>query len=223
MLLAAVAAVVIVAFPLSAAAANDVVTDIFEARATTGVGSPTPVDIDPARMTQRADGAIGLAYTYRASGEAYGGLSGALTYEEHGYIFFQNPAVPSTFAGSRYDTAAFTIRPHGFGARQVVITDTNPAAYHTEVHTVPTTRLGPLMATYGDMLLHRLGITSRDGALAFGTFTFSTSEGTFTGVSTPDSRHFVIRVRFPVSGHQVDDFRDGAHANDDHGERPSNH
>lgn len=45
-------------------------TDLFSGTATTGVGMPMPIDINPAELYFRDDGAIGLGYIYKASGMA---------------------------------------------------------------------------------------------------------------------------------------------------------
>src|SRR5258708_39851485 len=80
----------------TALAAPATATDYFQGTATTGRGQASPVDVNPTDVTVRADGAIGLGYTYRATGEAFGEMPGSFTYEEHGYLYFTNPANPAT-------------------------------------------------------------------------------------------------------------------------------
>jgi hypothetical protein len=183
----------------SALAAPATATDYFQGTATTGYGQASPVDVNPADISVRADGAIGLGYTYRATGEAFGELPGSFTYEEHGYLYFTNPANPATFAGSHYAGAAFTLRVKNSG-HVITIADKNPAAYRSGTASVPTTQLRPAALTAlkkiagseFSSVLGKHGIT-------YGYFTFTSDQGTFTGVATPDFRQFLIRVAFSVS------------------------
>ncbi|MCL5959134.1 MAG: hypothetical protein M1358_07395 [Chloroflexi bacterium] len=129
-LLAILGVLILAMLPLTVDAAGPrPATDVFYGTATTGVGQPMPVDINPADVTLRSDGAIGLGYVYRANGKANGAVPGNFSYEEHGYLYFYNPADPTTFAGSTFVSGIFTLDPHRRGLGNVVIADTNPAAY----------------------------------------------------------------------------------------------
>src|SRR6185437_8414475 len=117
-------------------------TDLFVGTATTGVGQPMPLEIDPSDVTVRGDGAIGLGYTYRAIGTARGRLPGDFTYEEHGYLFFVNPADPDTFVGGNLVSAVFTLTPNRH-LPVVRIADTDPEAYRSGVNTAKVSQLPP--------------------------------------------------------------------------------
>ena len=173
----------------SAAAAPSTATDWFSGSALVPLGQSSPIDVDPSDLTTRADGAIGLGYTYRAAGQASGTMPGSFTYEEHGYLFFTNPTDPSTMVGSRFVSGAFTLLPTG-RRLPLVIADTAPASYTSGVQTLQV----------GAQIRRNLeGLTGRPGPLTYGYFTFSNSEGTFTGYATPDFTRFAIQITFPVS------------------------
>ncbi|MGI9147545.1 MAG: hypothetical protein ACR2IK_13490 [Chloroflexota bacterium] len=176
--------------------AKELATDVFDATATTGVGTSSPIDVDPNHVTMRADGAIGFGYTYRASGEAYGEVPGSVGYEEHGFLFFRNPADPTTFAGSRYDSGVFSLKPTRRPGETITIADTDPAAYQSATRVLALPGVDPLLGKYTTLLLNRLNLVPVAGAIRYGVFTFTDQNGTFWGVSTPDSRHFLLGLRF---------------------------
>ena len=78
--IAVLIALTVGAVPGLAAADGKTATNLFIGEATTGVGQPMPVDINPADMVVREDGAIGLGYTYEAVGRARGGVRGRLSF-----------------------------------------------------------------------------------------------------------------------------------------------
>src|SRR5919197_6744739 len=137
-LAAAVLAALISASALAttaSAAGPRTATDWFVGTATTGSTQGSPVQINPTDVTVRADGAMGLGYTYRASGFASGQVPGPFTYEEHGYLYFKNPSDPTTMVGSRFSSGVFTLKPASGGAA-IQIADTAPEAYTSGVQTV---------------------------------------------------------------------------------------
>lgn len=163
-----------------------------------------PVDIDPTNVAVRADGAIGLGYTYKAAGQASGDVPGSFTYEEHGYLFFSNPADPTTYVGGRYDSGVLTLQPQNQnGQPPLVVADTNPAAYQASQRTAPVPQLDTLLRSYGNNVLSQLGLTPVAGSVHYGSFTFTDAYGTFWGVSTPDSRHFLLHASFPTDQGQA--------------------
>jgi hypothetical protein len=196
--LAPVLAAMLLAVFATSALASDVATDLFEATATTGKGSPMPIDISPSNVAMRADGAVGLGYTYKATGVATGDVPGPFTYEEHGYLFFRNPSDPTTFAGSRYDGGVFTLHPADDGDAPITIADTNPTRYQSGVRTVTLPHVDPLLASYRGQVFTLLGLTPVGNSIRYGYFTFTDAFGTFFGVSTPDSRHFLLRLKFAI-------------------------
>ncbi len=171
------------------------VSTTFSGTAVTGVGSPLPVDIEPWNIRMRSDGAVGFGYKYLARGEAKGQVDGTFSYEEHGYLFFMNPADPMTYVGSTYVGGWFTLTPRK--GNIVVIADTNPAAYTSGVITASQNPPKGIMKT-----LSRIpGSTAvKKGDLVYGTFSFTDNYGTFTGYSTPDFRYFVIQLNFDCPG-----------------------
>ncbi|MGH2457785.1 MAG: hypothetical protein ACRDIY_02835 [Chloroflexota bacterium] len=183
-----------------ASANNETATDLFVGSATTGAGQPTPVDVDPADVIARADGAIGLGYVYRAIGTARGRLPGDFSYEERGYLFFVNPSDPTTFAGSSLVSAAFTLTPsHHLPVVRIINTD--PGAYRSGVETVKVSQVPPgTRRTLGHLSAETRALRPRDGSITYGYFTFTDDHGTFTGYSTPDSRQFAIRITFSTDG-----------------------
>ena len=182
-------------------------TDLFVGTATTGVGQPLPLEIDPSNVTVRNDGAIGLGYTYRAIGTARGRLPGNFTYEEHGYLFFGNPADPSTFVGSNLLSAVFTLTPNR-QSRVVRIVDTDPAAYRSGTETVKVSQLSPDVRRSLDQLSAAFREpSSHAGSVTYGYFTFTDNQVTFTGYSTPDSRQFAIRITFGVGNENIESRR----------------
>jgi hypothetical protein len=171
-----------------AAADQQIATDWFAGDAVVPAGRTSPVQVDPHDVSVRADGAIGFGYTYRAGGKAFGSLPGSFTYLEHGYIYFTNPADPSTMVGSRFVSGVFTLAPDGSQA-SVQIADTAPQLYTSGIQTVMT-QLGPRAH------LQQLGLLGEAGSLTYGYFTFTNNHGTFTGYATPDFLHFAIRITF---------------------------
>ena len=170
-------------------------TDVFEGTATTGAGQVLPVDVNPADVSLRADGAIGLGYTYRAAGQARGKLRGRFTYEEHGYLFFTNPADPTTFAGSQFTSGVFTVAPVN-GSAPVVVKDTDPTAYQHGLIALPASHAHGALAGFSRLVDRKTGALPKGGTLTFGYFTFTDPYGTFTGLATPDFRRFQITITF---------------------------
>lgn len=152
-----------------------VTTDWFTGAALIPSGQTSPVQVNPHDVTLRADGAVGIGYTYRASGEASGQLPGPFTYEEHGYLYFRNPADPTTLAGTRFSSGVFTLVPRGH-SRPIEISDVAPDKYVSGVKT----------------------LNAKPGPLSYGYFTFTDAVGTFTGFATPDFTRFAIQITFPL-------------------------
>jgi hypothetical protein len=215
--LAQLLAALLLALPFASAFANEGATVLFDGMATTGVGGPMPIEVDPSNVKLRADGAVGIGYTYRAVGQAKGDLAGRFQYEERGYLFFRNPADPTTFAGSRYDGGVFTLRSGEGAGASISIADSDPAGYQAVLRTARLPQLDQLLASYGDQVITRLGLVQNAGSVHYGAFTFTTSEGTFWGVSTPDSRHFLLRLKFNPEqldgGRQTQTVRSGSDFN----------
>jgi hypothetical protein len=172
--------------------AADQRTDTFTGTATTGVGAPTPVDINPADIVVRADHAIGIGYTYKANGPADGNQKGTFEYVERGHLYFTNPADPTTFAGSSFESGVFTLhtKEHG-NSTDVVIADTQPSAYQQGVK---TTHIGDSAALR--QFEKRFGLPTVGKDVTYGFFTFTDSYGTFTGYASTDFRQFAIRITF---------------------------
>lgn len=172
----------------------------FFGTATSGVGSPMPVNINPADVRVRTDGSVGIGYTYLASGEAHGDGAGRFTYEEHGYLYFRNPADPTTYMGSTFMSAVFRLTPRKGGA-PILIVDTNPAAYTSGIQTMPMYDLpkGAMKAMKEVFDMNR-GQLRKGGSLTYGYFTFTNNYGTFTGYATPDFRQFAIAIKFDCPG-----------------------
>lgn len=165
-------------------------TDLFVGKATTGAGQPTPVDVNPSDIKVAPDGSIGLGYTYKATGTARGDVDGPMNYEEHGHLYFTNPADQTTFTGSSFESGVFTIaatREH----KAVSIADTNPAAYQ---HGVKTIHLGNGSHTRAFQLRNHQPVD-----FSYGYFTFTDPLGTFTGYATTDFRSFFITIAFPYN------------------------
>src|SRR5262249_54568180 len=118
----------------SALAAPQTSSDWFAGAAITPPGAATPVQIVPTQMTRRADGATGIGYQYRARGQAVGQIPGPFTYEEHGYLYFSNPADVSSLIGSTFVSGVFTLNPTRGGA--ITIADTAPANYISGIQTL---------------------------------------------------------------------------------------
>jgi len=175
-----------------ASAADKPRQDTFVATASTGVGAPLPVDINPSDIAIRADGAIGLGYLYKASGKAVGQAEGTVDYVEHGHLYFFNPADPTTFAGSSFESGVFTIHTRDHGTQvDVSVADTNPQAYQQGVQ---TTHIGHSAAL--KLAESRLHIKVADGDVTYGYFTFIDQYGTFTGYASTDFRQFAITIKF---------------------------
>src|SRR5947209_4481217 len=107
------------------------VTDTFTASATSGNGQSQPIVVDPTTLTLRSDGAVGLGYTYTAAGTADGDIPGTVSYEEHGWLYFANPADPTSYAGSSFTSGVFTLtsRKAKPGDAPIQIADRDPAGY----------------------------------------------------------------------------------------------
>jgi hypothetical protein len=174
----------------TAAAAPQTATDWFTGVAIIPPGQTSPVQVDPRDLTVRADGAVGLGYTYQATGRATGQLPGAFHYEEHGYLYFSNPTDPSTLVGSRFTSGLFALLPDG-DRTPVQIIDTAPDTYTSGIQTA--------INVQGPRLRHGLkGLLGPRGPLTYGYFTFTDGRGTFTGYATPDFSHFAIQITFDV-------------------------
>jgi hypothetical protein len=183
--------------------ARNVVDAWFAGSATSGPPAPNmPINMNPADMAVRSDGAVGISYTYAATGEAHGGRDGAsgrFQYEERGYLYFRNPADPTSYMGSQFKSAVFTLTLKKGGV--VSIVDTNPAAYASGVKTISLADSKGIAKE-----LHKLfGRNSpyiQGGALTYGWFTFTNAHGTHTGYATPDFRQFLIHLTFdcPICG-----------------------
>lgn len=188
------AALVGAALP-STSLAREVAVDTFVAQATTGAGQAMPVEIDAtSKPVAGPNGSIGLAYIYKASGDAFGSLHGPVTYVEHGYLYFMNPLDPATYVGSEYRDAAFTVTAHG-GNKTVTVVDTNPSAYAHGTSSVDWPRGAHGASDAYGAGLKKLGLLNGN-SITYGYFSFTTSYGTFTGYATPDFRNFTIRVKF---------------------------
>jgi hypothetical protein len=182
------ALVLMLALATTAAAAGPrTATNWFVGTATGVSAEGSPVQINPQNVTARADGAIGLGYTYRANGVASGQLPGSFTYEEHGYLYFKNPSDPTSMVGSRFSSGVFTLRPSA-GGPAVRIADTAPEAYTSGVQTV-VVKLGPQLRKANALL-------GTAGPLTYGYFTFTNAHGTYTGYATPDFTRFAIQITF---------------------------
>jgi hypothetical protein len=175
----------------TAAAAPRTATDVFAGAAVTPAGQTSPIQVDPRDLTVRTDGAVGLGYTYQASGLATGQLPGSFTYEEHGYLYFANPADPTSLVGSRFVSGVFSLDP-GRGRTPVRIADTAPEAYTSGIQTA----VGKLDARLRKTLA---GLLGKSGPLTYGYFTFTNPHGTYTGYATPDFSHFAIQITFDAA------------------------
>jgi len=194
-LVAACALVVFLAGGPVAAAGAATATDVFRGTATTGVGQPFPVDVDvnPSHWVVRGDGAIGLPYTYLADGTAEGSLPGTFVFEEHGYIYFMNPADPATFAGNSLTSALITLRPRRPGAPVAIAIPYTFGGGTGAVSAVPHGAMRSLSQVIG-----KSGVLPKGGDLTYGLFQFTDALGTFTGYATPDFRRFAIEITFSV-------------------------
>jgi hypothetical protein len=110
-------------------------TSRFVGTAIVPAGQSSPGQIDPSDVVVRPDGAIGIGYRYQAAGQASGQVAGAFSYHERGYLFFTNPADPSTLAGSRFTNGVFTVAATRGGA-PIQIADTAPDRYTSGIQTV---------------------------------------------------------------------------------------
>jgi hypothetical protein len=196
--IAVLAAWVISAIITPAAADTGTATNLFHGTATTGAGRALPVDINPGDIVVRDDGAIGLGYIYRAEGRASGNLEGPFNYEEHGYLFFRDPADPTTFAGSVYVSGVFTLRPYT-GGPIVTIADTCPSCYTSGVKTVRVSDLPRDVLMVIRRLSKEYSRLRKNQSITYGHFTFTNAHGTFTGYATPDFRRFGITITFDVT------------------------
>ena len=175
----------------TAAAAPLTATDWFVGQAVIPAGAPSPVQIDPRDLAMRADGAIGLGYSYQATGAAGGQVPGSFTYAEHGYLFFKDPRDPTSMVGSQYQSGVFTLTPRNGGA-PIRIVDTSPESYTSGIAT-----LDNKLATQVRKSLN--GLMPNSAALQYGYFTFTNDHGTFTGYATPDFVKFAIRITFNLT------------------------
>lgn len=191
--------------PVAAQADSETATNIFVGTATTGAGQPIPIDIDPNDIIVRDDGAIGLGYRYNAEGKAKGDVKGHFIYEERGYIFFFNPADPTTFAGSRFDSGVFTLTPKHAGP-DIVIADTcGDPCYESGVTSSPMSEIPhDVKRVISKIIGEETGLVPQDGVLTYGFFTFTNDFGTFTGYATPDFRHFAIEITFEAPENEED-------------------
>jgi hypothetical protein len=182
------AACLFVLVTASALAAPATVTDSFTGTASIPTGQASPVSVDPSKVTVRADGAIGIGYTYNATGRASGPLPGAFTYEEHGFLFFRDPADPTSMVGSQFSTGVFRLAP-ARGGDTITIADTAPEQYSSGVQS-GLTKVPPQV--------HSVirGSSAGARALTYGYFTFTNPYGTFTGYATQDFANFVIQITF---------------------------
>jgi hypothetical protein len=167
----------------------------FLGTATSGAPAPNmPININPADVAVRTDGAVGIGYIYMAAGETQGGqASGRFQYEERGYLYFRNPADPTSYMGSQFKSGVFTLTLKKGGV--VSIVDTNPAAYTSGVKTISIADSKGIAKE-----LHKLFAKNspwvQGGTLTYGWFTFTNSYGTYTGYATPDFRQFLIHLTF---------------------------
>jgi len=179
---------------------NGPVNAWFSGTATTGIGAQLPVEIEPWNIRMRSDGAIGLGYKYLARGEASGQVQGSFVYEEHGYLFFMNPANPATYVGSTFVSGVFVLTPRR-GGGPVVLADTDPAAYTSGVIALsnkpPKGALQALRIIYGGPTMGKM---MKSGNLVYGTFSFTNNYGTHVGYASPDFRQFAIQIVFDCPG-----------------------
>lgn len=170
----ALGALLLMAAAPVAAASPTPSTDLFIGKAVIPAGQSSPVLPDPRDISMRADGAIGIGYHYAATGEAAGQVPGAFHYDEHGYLYFKNPADPTTMVGSRFVSGVFTLT-RATGGVPIQIAGTSPASYISGIRP--------------------LGFSSK---ASYGYFTFTDPFGTFTGYATTDFTRFVIEITFGV-------------------------
>jgi hypothetical protein len=175
----------------AAAATPATATDWFTGVAVVPTGQASPVVVNPRDVTRRSDGAVGLGYTYSATGRAMGTAPGSFTYQEKGYLYFTNPSNPSTMVGSRFTSGVFTLAP-GAGKPNVRIADTAPEHYTSGIQTVAT-KINPRVT--GNLN----GLIGPGGELTYGYFTFTNQHGTSTGYATPDFTRFIIQISFDPS------------------------
>jgi hypothetical protein len=173
----------------ASAASTKTATDWFTGVAVVPAGQASPVVVDPRDVTRRADGAIGLGYTYSATGKATGSAPGSFTYQEKGYLYFTNPSNPATMVGSRFTSGVFTLTPNG--GTSVRIADTAPERYTSGIETVAT-KIKPRVT--GNLN----GLIGPSGQLTYGYFSFTNSHGTFTGYATPDFAYFTVPITFDL-------------------------
>lgn len=182
------AACLFVLMTASALAAPSTVTDTFTGSASIPTGQASPVLVDPSTLTVRADGAIGVGYSYKATGYASGQLPGAFSYEEHGFLFFRNFADPTSMVGSQFSTGVFRL-VSARGGDTITIVDTAPEHYSSGVQS-GVRKLPP----HAHSILGGRGAGT--GALTYGYFTFTNPYGTFTGYATQDFANFAIQITF---------------------------
>ena len=175
----------------SAAALPSTASDWFVGTAVVPPGQSSPIQIDPHDLTVRPDGAVGIGYAYRATGDASGELPGPFTYLERGYLYFTNPGDPSTLVGSRFVSGVFSLSPADQPGATVRIADTAPQNYTSGVQTVVDKLSPQLRKALG-------GFVGTAGQRTYGYFTFTNPQGTFTGYATPDFVHFAIRITFEI-------------------------
>ena len=183
-----VAVVLVFLLASPAAAAPETTTDWFVGTSIVPTGQNSPILVDPSDVVVRADGAIGLGYRYQAAGQASGPIIGTFEYHEHGYLFFMNPADPTTLVGTRFTSGIFTLQPTR-GRAPILIADTAPDRYTSGIQTVAA-KISPVVSrTLRTLLGHA-------GPLTYGYFTFTNEHGTFTGFATPDFTRFAIQIAF---------------------------
>jgi len=183
---------------LTSASADPTMTAVFTGVATTGHGSPFPIDVSPTDVVMREDGAVGLAYTFGAAGQVSGDVAGHFTYKEQGRIYFMDPADPSTLAGSELHSAVFSVLPSTLNDPVFTIEDTCGECYENGQKQAQLSTLPPWARDFAvkSLLQSESVAPANDPVLNYGYFTFTNEEGTFTGYATPAFKEFVIQVQF---------------------------
>ena len=174
----------------TAAAAPQTATDWFIGKAVIPQGQTSPVQVDPRDISVRPDGTFGIGYTYVATGQAGGQISGSFTYTEHGQLYFRDLRDPTSMVGSRFVSGVFSLQPSR-GSAPIKIADTSPETY--------TSGIATLDIKLTDHARRQLaGLLPASGPLTYGYFTFTNPHGTYTGYATPDFTRFAIRITFDV-------------------------
>ncbi len=190
------------------AAEKETATDLFLGKSdipSVGGALPAVVDSDPSHWLYDRTGAVGMPYTYTASGRATGTLPGSFTYQEDGIVYLSTSDF-KTVVDNQYVSAVFELKPYHSGPK-VRIEDTNPAAYEYGVDTsVSVSSLSEDTLK----LLSQIGLTPQDDKVTYGYFTFTDKYGTFKGYATPDFTKFIIGITFDIQqDDKHDDKKDG--------------